>query len=229
MEGKTSGNNIIIALLSVLLVASLAFIGYDKLLKKDNNTSSNINNTNSTTNNSNTSSSQIEETKQPENTKDAATVFYENMVKNRKVTVDYDHGINIVLDKDGNVYYSAKSVEKSVGTKGEYAIDGYIAGIDENGKMSNVLNGYKLDVSNVVAIYYCASGNGGWMDYVLIKADGTIARLTYSTYTKNNSTVVSIEKFEETVSGYKNIVSVETSNSWDAHGYNLIDINGNFY
>lgn len=227
MENKTNGKNIIITLLSVLLVVSILYIGYDKLLKKDTNTTSNT--TSTTDVNSNTSNNQTEETKQPEKMKDAATIFYENMVKNRKVVVDYDHNIEIVLDKDGNVYYSANSVEKAVGAKGQYAIDGYAAGIDENGKMSNVLNGYKLDVSNVVAVYYGASGNGGWMDYVLIKADGTIAKLTYSTYTKNNSTVVSIEKFEATVSGYKNIVSVETSNSWDAHGYNLIDINGNVY
>ena len=223
MENKSNGKNIIITLLSVLLVVSIIYIGYDKLLKKDTNITS------TTDVNSNTSSSQNNETKQSEPVKDAATIFYENMVKNRKVTVDNDHGINIVMDKDGNVYYSANSVEKSVGTKGEYTIDGYMSGIDANGKMINVLNGYKLNVSNVVAIYYCASGNGGWMDYVLIKADGTIARLTYSTYTKNNSKVVSIEKFEETVSSYKNIVSVETANSWDAHGYNLIDINGNIY
>lgn len=228
MENKKS--NIAIIVLIILLVISIGYIGYDKLLKNDvNTTTSNISNTNATTNNSNTSSSQTEETKQSENTKDAATIFYENMVKNRDVVVDYDHGINIVMDKDGNVYYSANNIEKSAGTKGQYAIDGYMAGIDENGKMSNVLNGYKLDVSNVVAIYYCASGNGGWMDYILIKSNGTIARLTYSTYTKNNSPVVNIEKFEETVSGYTNIVSVETSNSWDAHSYNLIDINGNIY
>lgn len=220
MENKTNGKNIIIAVLSVLLVVSILYIGYDKLLKKDTNTTSNT---------TSTTDVKPEETKQPENTKDAATIFYENMVKNRKVVVDYDHGINIVLDKDGNVYYSANSVEKAVGAKGQYAIDGYMAGLDENGEMSNVLKGYKLDVSNVVAVYYCASGNGGWMDYVLIKADGTIAKLTYSTYTKNNSTAVSIENFETTVSGYKNIVSVETANSWGAHGYNLIDINGNIY
>lgn len=226
MENKSNTKNVIISILSVLLVLLIVYIGYDKLLKKDAGT---ISNTSSTTNNSNTSSNQIDETKQPEPAKDAATIFYENMVKNRKVTVDYDHGINIVMDKDGNVYYSAKSIEKSVGTKDEYTIDGYMAGIDENGKMSNVLKGYKLNVSNVVAIYYCASGNGGWMDYVLIKADGTIARLTYSIYTNNNSQVIRIEKFEETVSGYKNIVSVETSNSWDAHGYYLIDINGNIF
>ena len=224
MENKTNGKNIIIAVLSVLLVASLVFIGYDKLLKKDNNTTSNT--TSTTDVNSNTSSNQTEETKQPENTKDAATIFYENMVKNREVVVDYDHGINIVLDKDGNVYYSANSVEKAVGAKGQYAIDGYFTGVDQ---MSNVFNGYKLDVSNVVAIYYGASGNGGWKSYILIKADGTIAELTYSTYTKNNSTVVTIEKFEATVTRYKNIVSVETAGNWEGPGFNLIDINGNKY
>lgn len=215
---KNNKSNIAIVVLIILLVISIGYIGYDKLLNKNVNTT-----TSATTNNSNTSNSQTE------NTNDAATIFFENMVNNRDVVVDYDHGINIIMDREGNVYYSANNIEKSVGIKGQYAIDGYVAGIDENGEMSNVLNGYKLDVSNVVAIYYCASGNGGWMNYILIKADGTIARLIYSTYTKNNSPVVNIEKFEETVSEYTNIVSVETSNSWDAHGYKLIDINGNIY
>ena len=216
MEKKSNGKNIVIALLSILLIVSLVFIGYDKLLKKDNNTSPN---------------NQTEETKQLENTKDAATIFYENMVKNRKVTVDYDNGIEIVLDKDGNVYYSTnKKVEGKVEQKSSYTIDDYIAGIDENGKMSNILNGYKLNISGVVSMYHVWIGNGGYQGYIFIKDNGTIGKLTYDAYLDfNKNEILKIVDFEETVTGYKNIISVETSNSWDAHGYNLIDIDGNIY
>ena len=79
----------------------------------------------------------VEEKKVEETTKDSATIFYENMVKNRKLSEDYNHDINIVMDNDGNIYYSG-DIDKAIGEKKEYNIDGYQAGIGENGKMSNV-------------------------------------------------------------------------------------------
>ena len=167
-----------------------------------------------------------QEEKVEETTKDVATTFYENMVKNRKLSEDYNHNINIVMDKDGSVYYSG-DIDKAIGEKREYTIEGYSAGIDENGKMSNVLNGYKLNISNVVMFFYGETGNGGWRDYIFVKSDGTIGKLIYDVNTLTKK--VSIVKFEETVSGYKNIIGIQVANSWDAHGYRLIDINGNIF
>lgn len=161
-----------------------------------------------------------------------STVFYQNMVKNRKTTNDFGKGIEIVLDKNGNVYYRASKLKNPVGTKGSYKIDGYAAGIDSNGNLSNVLDGYKLNVSNVVAIYNVQFGQAGYRNYILIKADGTIAKLTYSgfsNYDNGDVPTINIEGFKETVSGYKNIVGAVQSNSFDGTSYKLIDINGNIY
>ena len=44
---------------------------------------------------------------------------------------------------------------------------------------------------------------------------------------KDNASI--IEKFDEKVAGYTNIVGVQIVNSWDAHDYKLIDIYGNKY
>lgn len=202
--------NTIIAVLSILVIGLGGFLLYDKVLSSKDK--SKIITETSTEKDSN-------------NKDDYVKTFYQNLKNNRTVSVDYDHNINVVMDKEGNIYYSGDIV-KSLGEKKEYSIDGYQAGIDNNGKMSNVLSGYKLNVSDVVMFFYGASGNGGWRDYIFVKSDGTIAKLTYSiSYDKK----VTIEKFEENVSGYTNIVGIQTANSWDAHGYKLIDINGKVY
>lgn len=206
MEKNRYLKNIIIIILLILLIGLGLYVGYNNLLNNE----------------CDCDTSELDKT-----CEDAAKVFYANMVKNREVIYQYDEGISILLDKDGNVYYSASTLNNPVGTKGEYIIDGYAAGPSDDG-LNNEFEGYKLDVSNVVAIYSSAVGNGGFFDYILIKADGTIARLTY--YPHKNSdyeTVVTIESFEETVPGFKNIVSIEKANDFDAHGYKLIDIDGN--
>lgn len=209
MEKKDSLKNFIIIVLLILLIGLGLYVGYNNLLN----------------NKCDSDTSELDKT-----CEDTAKVFYTNMVKNREVIEQYDEGISILLDKDGNVYYSASSLNNPVGTKGEYKIDGYTAGPGDDGNgLSNIFKGYKLDVSNVVAIYGSAVGNGGFFDYILIKADGTIAKLTYLPHKNTDyESVVTIESFEETVPGFKNIISIEKANGWDAYSYRLIDIDGNF-
>ena len=166
----------------------------------------------------------VDNNKKEETTKDAATTFYENMVKNRKLVQDNQYGgIKMILDKHGDVYYSAESVESNsydVGQKKEYKIDDYLAGPDYTR-----FEGYKLNIQNVISMYHSYKGNGGSQVFVFIKADGTIGELEYI----GGMEKIIIQNFKETVPGYNNIVSVVHSDDFDAQGYKLIDINGNMY
>ena len=205
MEEVGKKNNLLVVLLLLLLIASCGFIVYDKFLKEDSGTCVNTPSQND------------------------KTSFYQNMIKNRKTMNAYGHGVEIVIDKDGNAYYSAKKVKNAVGTKGDYTIEGYEAGIDpKTNSITNKLSGYKLPVKNVIATYYSEYGNGGGRSYIFIKGDGTIARLNYFIEDIDNSEIEIIE-FEETVAGYKDIVGILPNNSNTAADYNLYDINGNIF
>ena len=196
-------SNVLVIVLVVLVLALGGFVVYDKLLKKSDCTKE----------------------------KDNKIVnLFQNMATNRKTMAEYDNGIEIIVDKDGNAYYASSEVKKAVGTKGEYKIDGYNGGVDpETNNVSDTLEGYKLSITNVVAFYYHPVGNGGWKEYVFIKEDGTIAKLTYDSFEENDKEIVQIEKFEENVSGYKNIIGIISNDSFDGHSYKLFDINGNIY
>ena len=205
MEEVGKKNNALIIVLLLLLIASCGFIVYDKFLKEDSGTCVNT------------------------PVQDNKTSFYQNMIKNRKTMNAYGHGVEIVIDKDGNAYYSAKKVKNAVGTKGEYEIEGYDDRIDpKTNTMTNKLSGYKLPITNVIATYYSEYGNGGGNSYIFIKGDGTIARLNYFIEDIDNSEIEIIE-FEETVAGYKDIVGILPNNSNTAADYNLYDINGNIF
>ena len=188
---------------------------YDKVILKGQNTNQNsVNNSN----NGSSLSTSIDD--------NYIQKFYLNLKNNRTVLNDYDHNINIILDKEGNVYYSGAS-GKTVGEKGSYTIEGYEAGIDANGKMSNILEGYKLNIFDVVMFFHGITGNGGWQDYIFVKSDGSVAKLTYDVDYKTK--MASIVNFEDNISKYKNIVGIQIANTWDAHDYKLIDIYGNKY
>lgn len=238
-EKETKKTSLLTIVLVILLLVSLGYIAYDKFIKKEDivvtdcksltdEEKQKIEEEQKEQEEKEETKTETKEEKKEETTNtDYVKNFYNNMVKNRTVVADYGKGISIVLDKKGNVYYNASEVKNAVGKKDSYSLDGYVAGPDEKtGKLSNVFNGYKLDISNVVQIHHAESGNGGYEYYILIKADGTIGRLVYLQNDRQKSEIEIIE-FKETVSGYKNIVSVEQANGWDAHDFKLIDIDGN--
>ena len=92
---------------------------------------------------------------------------------------------------------------------------------------NNILVGYKLNISDVVMFFHGITGNGGWEDFLFVKSDGSVAKLTYDVDYKTKK--ASIVKFEDNISKYKNIVGIQTSSDFDAHGYKLIDIYGNYH
>ena len=199
---NTKNNNLLVILLLLLLIAACGFIVYDKVLKKEDACPS------------------VAPTEEK-------TDFYKSMVANRTTTEEYTNGIEIVLGKDGNVYYAKNgSIKNAVGTKGKYTVEGYFAGI---GAKENEFEGYKLPISNVILMYYSEVGNGGEEAYVFIKDDGTIGKLTYDAYEENEKQFLEIKEFKETVSGYKNIVGMIKVQDNDAQSYKLYDINGKVY
>lgn len=204
-------NNILTIIISILLVLSLTYIGYDKLFNKDNNKCR-----------KDSCNCPVLENN-CEN--DASKIFYNNLENNRKTIIE-DKDFEVIIDEDGNAYYGAEDIKitNPVGKKGSYKINGYISSFGENGPI-NILKGYKLDIKNVVMMYQHARGNGGYEDYIFIKNDGSVARLTY---TADRDTIDIIE-FKDNIPGLKNIVGIIPNNSIDAKEYKLVDINGNIF
>ena len=96
--------------------------------------------------------------------------FYNNILKNRKelkqIQTFSKFNIFGVVDLDGNVYIKLKEgmslnkdSTKDFGTYGTYEIDGYYDSEGPDG--SNIIEGYKLNIKNVVAVYETEAGNGG--------------------------------------------------------------------
>lgn len=216
MENKGTSKNIIIVILLVLLIGLFLYVGYDKLL---NNKGSEKEESKDTTIENKT------------NTDEDIKAFYENMVKNRKVTWQHsdNNKIEFLLDKDGNVYYSEDNVKNAVGEKGKYKIEGFEGAFNDGTNVVDEFDGYKLSITNVIAMYQYYVGNDRSVECIFIKADGTIARLTYYLSFQNNERTAYIQKYEESVPNYKNIVSVEQKDEFGTGGYCLIDINGNIY
>jgi len=217
---KRKVTNILLIITLVVVLCLCCFTVYDKILKKEESSVCE--------NGVLQCNCPICEDNQNEtivNNSNIVKTYYDNMAKNRKTMVEYDYNIIVVVDKNGNAYYGINkygngTVKNGVGTKGNYTIDGYYEAPEDG-----VLNGYKLPISDVVNFYYGARGNGGNREYIFIKADGTIAKLEY--YGGSNG--VEIISFEETVSGYNNIIGIIPANGFGAHGYKLFDIYGNIY
>ena len=158
--------------------------------------------------------------------------YYSNLIKNRETTVIYINGspLNFLLDKNGDVYYNEGYVY-SINTKEpekNYTIEDYELSHDG----ANIFRGYKLDISNVLMIYYGNTGQGGYGTYVFIKENGDVATLiiepssiiTNSSGTKEVSTIELKEN-----NNLKNIVAVTEYDTIDGEGLRVIDINGDQY
>ena len=212
MEKKKNNLIPIVIILIVLVLGLGGFIVYDKVLNnnEDNNLGYKGNQTSS------------------ENISDS---YYSNLVKNRETTVIYINGspLNFLLDKNGDVYYH-ESYKYSINTtesKKDYVIKDYVLSHDG----SNIYHGYKLDISNVLMIYYGYTGQGGYGTFVFIKENGDVATLTVNPDSGTNSIgekEVSIIKLEEN-KNLKNIVAVTEYDAFDGQSLKVIDINGAQY
>ena len=215
MEKKN--NKILIGLIGVLLIFVVVLIGYIVTNSFKDNKCDNI--------------EEISNNNQDIN---ISNDFYSNILKNRKelkqIQTFSKFNILGVVDLDGNVYLKLKEgmtlnkdSTKDFGTYGTYEIDGYYDSEGPDG--SNVIEGYKLNIKNVVAVYETESGNGGNRYIIFLKSDGTIGTIL----TTPSSEEVYI-KYTETIQEVKNIVTIITDTT-DGNTLSpfLIDKDGNIY
>lgn len=219
VKEKKNSNGLLIVLV-ILLVLALGYIGYDKVLSKDTKKEEKV------------EEKQQEKEETKEDTKDAATVFIQNMKKNRKLTVDYEGRLLVILDKDGKVYYNSEQVKDAVGTKGTYKLsEKAFVNVVESEK-TDMFTGYKLDIENVVAMYYTRSGQEALYNYFFLKEDGSVAHLAF-VGENDNLSIARVVTYEKNCKGLKNIVGIiqdDDFSSLSGHeSFKLVDINGNVF
>ena len=213
MENNNSNNskNIIIGVLVVLVIALEAYIGYDKFLSKDKeNTNITDSSTNDVNSDNDTNSNVIDNNYE---------IFKNNFIKNRQEYYDSsvknkhyferDSRTNILLDKDGNLYYSKDNEKVTIAT--------------------NVLN-YEF--------LYTGNGGQKFLYFIkedgtVSCARGIIYILAIDTLTFNKDNM----DIQNNVGGYKNIIGfIEGIVSYcgdvicdDVASPIFVDINGNMY
>lgn len=132
-----------------------------------------------------------------------------------------DYG-QIIVTKDGNVLYKPSEryslLENNILTKGEYEVDDYLLGPDDN-----VLDGYKLNTSNIKSAYSFAVGNGGITVHVVLLTRDNKVQIMKLEEARNNNIKVSFEKLDQ----LSNIVTVVEADEFGGHGYVFYDSNGN--
>ena len=101
--------------------------------------------------------------------------------------------------------------------------DAYMV-VDRNSKLGQKYNNTEIKIdSNVMSVYYCISGNGGFGNIILVHFDGTVSIV--SDFELYQTGEIKLEK----VNGLKDITGVVRVAGMGATGYYYIDINGNLY
>lgn len=179
------GNNSLILLVIILLIIVLGLVGYivyDKVL-----------------NNSSMKS------------------YRYDLSKRTTVQAVRQDNIEVLVDTDGNSYlYMIDNVDnesnlqiktnlrniemqfKTYSPKGYRYIDG-----------SEELKAYKLDISNVLTVYYVHKGNGGFSYFIFVKENGKLAYLSYDKLIYDGEIhLKDIENIENVVSVVENTYSM---------------------
>lgn len=175
-------------------------------------------------------------------------IVYDKMLNNGRIqSYGYDlskrttvqaarqDNIEVLVDTDGNAYLymiddldnesnlqiktNLKNIEKRFKTyspKGYRYIDG-----------SHELKAYKLDISNVLTVYYVHKGNGGFSYFIFVKDNGKLAYLSYDKLIYDGEIEIKdIENIENVVSIVENTYSmtpyVITSNGSELSLYDYI-------
>ncbi len=175
-------------------------------------------------------------------------IVYDKMLNNGRIqSYGYDlskrttvqavrqDNIEVLVDTDGNAYLymindvdnesnlqiktNLKNIEKQFKT---YSPKGYRY-IDGNEE----LKAYKLDISNVLTVYYVHKGNGGFSYFVFIKENGKLSYLSYDELIYDGEIEIkNIENIENVVSIVENTYSmtpyVITSNGSELSLYDYI-------
>lgn len=134
-----------------------------------------------------------------------------------------DMNINVVLSSNGDVYCNVDSEYYEIDLS-SCGVAGNYNNILPNTKDENNFEGYKLNISNITAVYGYEFGNSG-LNYslLLLDKDGNITELVILHGTDG------IEVKFEKVTEYSNIVTIVDKLYTGSHGAIVIDKDGNEY
>ena len=151
-----------------------------------------------------------------------ANNYFTNLKKNRTYKENnLGNYVNLLLDQNGNIYYKSKTGEypSSILSKVKnYEFKDYVTNFGDN----HIYEGIKLDISNVLTMYYGEEGQSGNDCFVFIKENGNVsyAEIDYD---------LNVMMLKDNISGLKNIVSVIQSDGYDWYSMALIDADGKIY
>ena len=171
MENKKNNRRLIVLVivLFLLVLGSVGYIVYDKLLSNSSksNTESNIAN-------------------------NSTTLYSYDLTKRTTNQATNKGYIEILVDTNGNAYlytignldYENDSqlkanIKKLEGQFEMYSPKGY------NSYGSTELKAYKLNMTNVLTAYYVHMGNGGFSYFVFVKENGKLSYLSYDKLINN--------------------------------------------
>lgn len=165
---------------------------------------------------------------------DNINIYYEKL-KEKRSYLELRNGItaDMLLDKNGNVYCSPgvgdiKITGDLANKIKDYSFNDYRSGAGK----PYVYKSFKLDISNVLMMYYGEDVIGGITYYVFLKENGTVGVAGFKgIFNGNNfdSFKLDLVYFKENIDGLKNIITVIQNDSLDLYNINLIDIDGNSY
>lgn len=215
-NGKT-GLIVLVVILSILVVGLASYIVYDKVIK----------NVEEVVNNENTHNNQ-EKNKNEETTDKIGQVLNSSMGQ-------------FVVDKTGFVYYIpnecwkknnaideyklnfTEESKKNLGQYGTYQLE---VDISPGNEEKDLVEAYKLDLSNIKSAYEVEFGNSGTMVYIIfIDNTGKVNELQFNVISPEQFSV----KLYKDIRGYENIVSVVSNSSFGGQSAILIDKFGNEY
>lgn len=194
-------------ILGITVFCLIIFIGYNFIFKSEKNDDNNILSSN-------------------------INIYYNKLKENRTyLELRSGRNANLLLDKNGNVYYKAPvdNISKELLNKmRDYSFDDYRSGAGE----PYVYRSVKLNVSNVLMMYYGENIIDSVTYYVLLKDNGQVAIAGFKGKVLNTDDYtydLQLVYFKDNVSGLKNIVTVIQDDSYDLYNTLLFDINGNSY
>lgn len=147
-----------------------------------------------------TKDNKVQTTDKPIKKEEDSTV---NSKKEIQQAFSYSKQANVLVDKEGNVYFQANDSEIQKYYK-TYTINDY-----QGSNGGNQLKAYKLNIPNISKVYCVHIGNGEIEYFIFIKEDNTLSYFEY------NETFVTFPEVKD-IKNLSNIESIVQESSMDA-------------
>jgi len=219
-EKNAKGKNIVIGILSVLLIITVVYIGYDKIINKDNDINNKIVENNSTNNeNMHNNETNINDNEENSTTQESQNISFDTFKNNIKKGM-------------AKCSWGVYSTETDTSHYGIYSYRVILTNemnlvlIFEDKELNKKYGNYKI-TDGVLGFHLAISGPGGERKLYFINEDGTLGYASIDSLI-NNGKLDIVKKMD----GYKDIVSI-IQGSYDNTGRTneplFIDINGNVF